>query len=145
MNPDVVAPNVNAIETTFIATTDSHVVNFTIRASVNGKVERRRVDQSNIMNRKIGDVPQSQDSRTRDAALLVKFIAVSLNGSLASRREHLEASVSVLVGRCLDVKTSRTYLSLCSIIIILPPPVPVRVMIPSSCKAQLLPLANLTH
>lgn len=96
MDPDVVAPDINAIEATFVATTNGHIVDFTIGASVNGEVERRRINQGNVVNRPIGDIPYSQESRTRDTTLLVEYIAVALNGTLTSRREHLEARGRVL-------------------------------------------------
>ena len=53
VNPDVVAPDVNAIETAFVTTTNSHVIDFTICASVDGEVERRRVNQGDIVNRPV--------------------------------------------------------------------------------------------
>lgn len=103
VDPDVVTPDINAIKSTFVTTTDSHIVDFTICASVDGEVERRRVNQGNIVNRPIGDIPDSQESGTRDAALFMELVAISLNGSLASRREHLEAKHgNVSMTRILD-------------------------------------------
>lgn len=53
VDPDIVAPDIDTIETTFITTTNSHVVDFTICASVDGEVERGRVNQGDIMNRPV--------------------------------------------------------------------------------------------
>lgn len=94
VNPDVVAPDVDAVETALITTTNSHVVNFTVRAGVDGEVEGRRVDQGNVVNRPVGDVPNTQQAGTRCTAGLVDLVAITLNGTLSSRREHLEAAPS---------------------------------------------------
>lgn len=50
MNPDVATVQINAIQTTVITTTDSHIVCFSIVTAVNDKVGHRRVDQYQVMN-----------------------------------------------------------------------------------------------
>jgi hypothetical protein len=41
VNPDVCAPYVNAIKTTFVGTTNNHVVNLAVAASIQAEMERR--------------------------------------------------------------------------------------------------------
>jgi hypothetical protein len=55
MNPHVLRPQRNTIQTTVSATTNGHIVDLAILASIDGKVEGRRVDQGNIMDGKITD------------------------------------------------------------------------------------------
>ena len=78
VNPHVLRPKGDTVQTAVGATTDSHVVDFAVLASIDGKVEGRGVDQGNIMNSKITDIVQPEKTRTADRAGLVEFEAVAL-------------------------------------------------------------------
>ena len=81
MDPDVGAPDVDAVETSFVAAADGHVVDFAVCAGVDGEVEGGGVDEGDVVDGPVGDVPESEKSRAGDAALFVEFVAVALDGS----------------------------------------------------------------
>ena len=56
MDPNVLAPDIDAVEATLAAAPDDAVVDFTIRASIHHNVEFGRVDQGNIVETEVGDL-----------------------------------------------------------------------------------------
>lgn len=50
MHPEVESPQVDTIKTTLIATPDDHVVNLSLIASIEGQMECRGVNKSNVMD-----------------------------------------------------------------------------------------------
>lgn len=53
VNPEVKAPKVNAIKTSFIPASDDHIVNLALVASVESQMEGRGVDESNVVDSKV--------------------------------------------------------------------------------------------
>ena len=90
MDPDVVTPDIQTIQTTMITTTDGHVINLTVGAGVDGKVEGRRINKDNIMGREVGDVPDSQQTRTAPLIVLVELISRALHGAGGGATEELK-------------------------------------------------------
>lgn len=64
MYPDIGREDVDAIETPAIGSPDDHVVDLSVRAGVQSKVERRRVDQGNVMEREVRALVAAQQTRT---------------------------------------------------------------------------------
>lgn len=83
VDPDVVAPDVDAVQTALVAAADGHVVDLAVRARVDGEVEGGRVDQGDVVDGPVGHVPDAQKPGTRNAALLVEFVAQALDGAFA--------------------------------------------------------------
>ena len=75
VDPNVVAPDVNAVETALVAAADGHVVDFAVCARVDGEVEGWGVDEGDVVDGEVGYVPNAQETRAGDAALDVKLVA----------------------------------------------------------------------
>jgi hypothetical protein len=87
MNPNILRPDIDAIETTHISATDNKVVNLSIPARVHGEVERWSINHLDIMNRKVGDLDKSQNSGALNTAFCVILVPVALKCSSASGAE----------------------------------------------------------
>lgn len=90
VDPDVLRPNINTIQTTMGSAPDSHVVDLTIRAGVDREMEGRRVYQRYIMNGKVANIVQSEQAGTTDRTSLVELVAMALNRTLGRGREELK-------------------------------------------------------
>jgi hypothetical protein len=90
VDPDVLRPNVDSIQTTVGTASDSHVVDLTIRAGVDGEMEGRRVHQRNVVNGKVAHVVQPEQSGATERTSLVEFEAMALNRALGRSGEELE-------------------------------------------------------
>jgi hypothetical protein len=77
MHPDVVAPDIDAIQAAPVCTPNGHVVNFTIRACVHREVKSGCIHKHNVMNGEICDLVQSQYARTCPAALCMDLVPIA--------------------------------------------------------------------
>ena len=75
MNPNVCADDINAIETTPIATTDGHIVGFTIRNSVQDEVKHGCVDEDDVMYREVVGLLYTQETGAIALAIFVILIS----------------------------------------------------------------------
>ena len=64
MNVDVVRPDVDAIKTAVITTTDKHVVDLAVLARVHGEMERWAIDEFDVVHAEAVLHPSSQLSIT---------------------------------------------------------------------------------
>lgn len=80
MYPDVRSPNIDAVQPAPIGTTNDHIVHFTIRACVHGEMESRRINQRNVVNTKVLDLVQTQDTRAI-GVVLKELISITLDST----------------------------------------------------------------
>lgn len=78
--PDIRSPNINAVQSTPVGTTNNHVVHFTIRTCVHGEMESRRVHQRNVMNTKVLNLVKTQDTRAI-GVVLKELISITLDSA----------------------------------------------------------------
>lgn len=90
MDPDVVGPDVDAVETARVPTAHYHVVEFAVLAGIEDQVEERRVDQEEVVRGEVLHVPEAQEAGTGEVVFLVVLVAIALHCALASTGEHLE-------------------------------------------------------
>lgn len=84
VNPDLEPPNVNAVETSPVATSDNGVVHLALLARVKCKMESRRIHESEVVNCEVRDPGQAQDPRTV-GVLSMKPISISLDRTSSVR------------------------------------------------------------
>lgn len=77
VNPDIVTPNINAVQASPVTTSDGHVIYFTIGAGVHRKMKSRCVNKNDVMNGEVGDLLQTENPRTRSATLRMDFVSIA--------------------------------------------------------------------
>ena len=77
VDPDVAAPYIDTVETTPVAAANGHVVCLAVGDGRHDEVEHRRVDESDIVDGKVGALFNSEETRTVPLAVLVVFVPVA--------------------------------------------------------------------
>lgn len=77
MYPHVCAPYVDAVEATPVPAPDRHVVHLAVGAGIHREMERRGIDEGEIMDGEISDFVQAQVACAGAASLSVDLVAVT--------------------------------------------------------------------
>jgi hypothetical protein len=80
MNPNVCAPDVDAVQATLVATADDHVVYFAIGGCVQSEVKRRCINQSNVVNAEIDDLMNTLAQKVVVHKAILTFLIVKMLG-----------------------------------------------------------------
>jgi len=59
VDPNIVTPDIDAVETALVAAADGHVVDFAICAGVDGEVEGGGVDEGDVVDGEVGYIPDA--------------------------------------------------------------------------------------
>lgn len=95
MDPHVEAPDVDAVQTTHVGTTDDDIVDFSVGACVEDEVERRRIDETDVMDAELVHADEANQPRAI-LAILEELVAIALNGAASI------AAIQLKVGRVLN-------------------------------------------
>lgn len=89
MDPNVVRPNIETIESAEIPSPDSQIVELSVSAGVEREVERWRIHQRQVVN---GEIVRLNDTQNARAPIPADFVAVSLESAFAGRAEDLDVA-----------------------------------------------------
>jgi hypothetical protein len=81
VHPDIGASNINTVQTTFVTTTDCHVVRFSVCAGVHDEMEHRSVNENDIVNREVVRLFNTEETSTVSLAILVVFVTETFGQS----------------------------------------------------------------
>lgn len=63
MDPDVVRPDIDAIEAAPFATANGHVVDFAVGAGIQRVMVHGRVNKGDVVDREVGDLVSAEETR----------------------------------------------------------------------------------